>query len=77
MDIRTIPYEEYVSLLNCKITLEAIIGDIRYLVDEAELNYNGEDLLLEDDIKMLAKKYIRCDYKKRISDLKMKESVKK
>ena len=69
MDIRTTPYDEYVSLLNCKISLEAIIGDLRFLIDEAKLNYCGDDLLLEDNIKMLAKKYLRFDYECRLRNL--------
>lgn len=66
----TITYGMFDDFINMGYTCNAILGDINYLIGEAELDYFKKDLDLDKGIKELAKKYCRVQYENRLKKLK-------
>lgn len=70
MKMITIPYEDYKDLLQQSSMLDAILHDINYEINEAELTYDLKNLNLDSDLRKIAKKYCYSIYNKKFNELK-------
>lgn len=66
----TIPYEDYNELLKKAYLFESIMLDLDYSIQQARLNYRGDDLELGGfDLNDMVKKYCRSRYNTKIREL--------
>lgn len=70
----TIPYEDYLSLMEAKYEYKNLEGELLYILRTAELSYSKDKLSFNDNtLDKLIKKYYWNEYSRRLNELK-KES---
>ena len=74
METITIPYADYLDLMDAKYGYKDIERELLFIIEDSELSYSQDELSLnEHPMRKLLKKYFLKEYKEKIKELK-KES---
>jgi len=73
----TIDYEYFKELIEKQSLYECFMNDLEYYIDDAELNYHKDKLVMRGSIEEIARKHCRDSYNYKLWDLQAKEKKEK
>ena len=71
METITIPYEDYLDLMDAKYNYRDIERELLFIIEDSELSYSKDELSLnEHPMRKLLRKYFLKEYNQKIKKLK-------